>query len=160
MVGNLFADPVTVGTRVTRKGKNLLTAKGRGADAFTGKVVVLVDAASGSSAELLARVVQLEQRGTVVGDRSAGAVMEARLYPFGQVAPTLILYSFAVTDADLVMRDGRSLEGAGVTPDVLTLPTGADLAGGLDPVLAKAAALAGVALDPAAAAKLFPRGGS
>jgi C-terminal processing protease CtpA/Prc len=160
MVGNLFAEPVTVGTRVTRKGKNLLTAKGRGGDAFTGKVVVLVDAASGSSAELLARVVQLEQRGTVVGDRSAGAVMEARLYPFGQVAPTLILYSFAVTDADLVMKDGRSLEGSGVAPDILAVPTGTDLAGGLDPVLAKAAALAGVTLDAAAAAKLFPRGGA
>jgi carboxyl-terminal processing protease len=160
MVGNLFAEPVTVGTRVTRKGKNLLTAKGRGGDAFTGKVVVLVDAASGSSAELLARVVQLEQRGTVVGDRSAGAVMEARLYPFGQVAPTLILYSFAVTDADLVMKDGRSLEGSGVAPDILAVPTGTDLAGGLDPVLAKAAARAGVTLDAAAAAKLFPRGGA
>jgi hypothetical protein len=52
--------------------------------------------------------------------------------------------------------DGKSLEGKGVTPDVTVLPTGADLAAGLDPALAKAAELAGIKLDAAAAGKLFP----
>ena len=61
-----------------------------------------------------------------------------------------------VTDADIVMPDGRSLEGAGVVPDETLLPTGADLAAGRDPVLARAAALAGIELDPLAAGALFP----
>ena len=78
------------------------------------------------------------------------------MFPFAQVAPTLIAYAFTVTDADLVMTDGRSLEGQGVVPDEPVLPGGADLAAGRDPVMARAAALAGVTLDAAVAGRLFP----
>lgn len=156
MLGNLFDHDVPLFTRVTRKGRRSVVVKSRGASAYTGKLIVLVDSASASSAELLARVVQLEGRGTVVGDRSAGAVREARLFPFTQGDQVVIFYGFAVTDADLIMRDGHSLEGAGVVPDTLVLPSPADLAAGRDPVLARAAHLAGVALDPDAAGRLFP----
>jgi C-terminal processing protease CtpA/Prc len=133
-------------------------AKSRGADAFAGKLIVLVDAASGSCAEMLARIVQLEKRGTVIGDRSAGAVMEARMFEAGQEGTpgSIMLYGFAVTSADMLMSDGKSLETVGVTPDELLLPTGQDLALGRDPVLARAAKLAGIELDPGAAGKLFP----
>jgi C-terminal processing protease CtpA/Prc len=62
----------------------------------------------------------------------------------------------SVTVQDVLMGDGKSLEGAGVTPDEVLLPTAADLAAGADPVLARAAALAGVQLDPAKAGALFP----
>lgn len=156
MLGNVMPADTTIGTRVTRKGRAALTAKSRGNEAFTGKLIVLIDGASGSSAELFARVVQLEKRGTVIGDRSAGAVMEARMYPFAQAVPNIILYGFSVTDADLIMKDGKSLESIGVTPDELLLPTGADLAAGRDPVLARAATLAGLTMDATAAGKLFP----
>ena len=109
-----------------------MTAKGRGDAAFAGKLIVLVDSASASSAEIFARTVQLQKRGIVIGDRSAGAVMEARMHPFVQGDPVAIFYQFLVTDADIVMPDGRSLEGSGVIPDELLLPTGADLAAGRD----------------------------
>jgi C-terminal processing protease CtpA/Prc len=145
-----------IGTRVTRKGKALMGTKSRRADAFSGKLIVLIDAASASSSEILAKVVQLGKRGVVVGDRSAGAVMEARIFESGQLAPNLILYQFSVTSADLVMQDGKSLETIGVTPDELLLPSGQDLALGRDPVLARAAKLAGLDIDPIAAGKLFP----
>jgi C-terminal processing protease CtpA/Prc len=100
--------------------------------------------------------VQLEKRGTVMGDRSAGAVMETQFLSFAQGGETAIFYSVAVTDADLVMTDGKSLEGVGVKPDEQSLPTPLDLAAGRDPVLAQAARLAGLSLDPVAAGKLFP----
>ncbi|TAK18660.1 MAG: hypothetical protein EPO35_01245 [Acidobacteria bacterium] len=156
IVSNLFPGDVTLGARITRKGKTGFAAKGRGADAFSGQLIVLVDAGSASCSELVARVVQLEKRGTVVGDRSGGAVMEARLFESGQMGSAVILYGYSVTSADIVMTDGKSLESIGVTPDERLLPTGQDLAAGRDPVLARAAKLAGLDLDPVAAGKLFP----
>jgi carboxyl-terminal processing protease len=156
LVGSVFPDEMVIGTRITRTGDALLKAAGRGARAFTGKLIVLIDSASGSSSELFARVVQLERRGVVVGDRSAGVVREGRLFPFAQGDKVLLPYAVAVTNAEILMKNGVSLEGEGVVPDFLVLPTPDDLAAGRDPALAHAAALAGLALDPSDAALVFP----
>jgi carboxyl-terminal processing protease len=156
MVGNLFDHDITVLTRTMRTGKEVERAPTRGRNAFTGDLVVLIDSRSASAAEILARVVQLEHRGVVLGDRSSGAVMESRSYPFRMGNDALAYYGFSVTEADLVMTDGHSLENVGVTPDEVTLPTAADMATGRDPVLAKAAERLGLRLDPIAAGKLFP----
>jgi carboxyl-terminal processing protease len=155
IVGALFDHDVKICDQVGKKGSKPMIAK-RQRKQFDGKLIVLVDAGSASCSELLARVVQLEHRGTVIGDRTAGAVMEARYHSESQGVDTEFFYGINVTSADLIMSDGRSLEKTGVVPDELLLPTGADLAAGRDPVLAHAAELAGVKLDPAAAGKLFP----
>jgi C-terminal processing protease CtpA/Prc len=156
MTANLFDHDVTIADQVMRKGQQKLTAKTRAGNAFGGKVIVLVDSASASSAELLARVVQLEHRGTVIGDRSAGDVMATRFYAYNQFNGTLFFYQFAVTAANLLMADGKSLEGVGVTPDIAALPAALDLAAGRDPVLARAAEMAGLHMTPVAAGLLFP----
>jgi carboxyl-terminal processing protease len=157
IAGSLFGREVKISDPVTRKEKDSKPMKAsRHGQPFDGKLIVLVDAGSASCSELLARVVQLEHRGTVIGDKSAGAVMEARYYPESMGVDTRIFYGVQVTSANLIMSDGKSLEKTGVTPDELLLPSAADLAAGRDPVLAHAVEQAGGKLDAEAAGKMFP----
>jgi len=65
-------------------------------------------------------------------------------------------FGIVATAADLITADGKSLEQVGVTPDVLMLPTPADMSAHSDPVLAHAASLLGVSLDPRKAGQMFP----
>ena len=123
---------------------------------FKGKLVVLVDSKSGSAAEIFARVIQLEKRGAVIGDRTAGAVMQSRTFDHQIGMDTVIFYGVSVTNADVIMSDGKSLEGVGVTPDELLLPSAADLAAKRDPVMARAAAAVGFELPPDKAGAMFP----
>ncbi|HEY8224272.1 MAG TPA: S41 family peptidase [Pyrinomonadaceae bacterium] len=156
MVSNLFDHDIKIGDIKRRKEMKPLTAKTRGSEAFPGKLIVLIDSKSGSAAELFARVIQLEKRGVVIGDVSAGAVMRSKVYDHELGLDTVIFYGASITDADIVMGDGKSLEKVGVIPDEVKLPTGADLAAKLDPVLAYAASLAGVTISPEKAGAMFP----
>ncbi len=155
LVGGMFDKEVKIADRVGRKETKPEVAKA-GRHPFSGKLVVLVDSRSASAAELFARVVQLEKRGTVIGDRTSGAVMEARHYDEKIGVDTVIFYGASVTEWDLIMADGKSLEHTGVVPDETVLPSAADLAAGRDPVMARAAELLGVKLSPEDGGKMFP----
>jgi len=157
LLGFFFDHDVTIAQPTGRaKSMKPMIAKTQGTKAFTGKVVVIVDSDSGSAAELFARVIQLEKRGVVVGDRSAGAVMRSRVYTRQTAGEYVVLYGISITESDVIMADGKSLENEGVTPDQIALPSGEDLAAGRDPVLASAVLLAGGLLSPVEAGKLFP----
>jgi C-terminal processing protease CtpA/Prc len=119
-------------------------------------LIVLVDSETASAAEIVARVVQLEKRGTVLGDRTSGRVMRSRVHVYQMGLVTAFFYGAGVTDADVVMADGTSLEKVGVTPDQLVIPDAIELSSQRDPVLSRAASLAGVKLEPVEAGKLFP----
>ena len=155
LLGGLFDHEVKIADRVGRKDQKPEMAKTHGGR-FDGKLVVLIDSGSASASELLARVVQLEKRGTVMGDRSSGSVMEAKLFFYGAGVSGDYGYGFEVTQFDLIMSDGKSLEHTGVTPDQLILPSPEDLAAERDPVLAKAVESLGGKITPEAAGKLFP----
>ena len=156
LVGRLFDHTVKIAELVARKPQKPMLSQ-RQIPPYLGPLYVLVDSASGSGAELLARVVQIERRGIVLGDRTAGGVMEAETEDEQIGAPEYGLsYSFSITTADLVMSDGQRLEGKGVQPDQLLLPTAQDLAAGKDPVMAKATELAGDPMTPEEAGRLFP----
>jgi C-terminal processing protease CtpA/Prc len=156
LLGYFFEKDVKIADLKGRKEMKPHEAKGKGSNAYKGKLVVLIDSKSGSAAELFARVIQLEKRGTVIGDRSAGAVMRSQHFSHQVGTDRVVFYGASVTDADLIMTDGKSLENVGVTPDELLLPTPADLAAKRDPVLSRAAALLGIELPPEKAGAMFP----
>jgi carboxyl-terminal processing protease len=138
-----------------RKETKTILAKTRGDKIFKGQLVVLVDSQSGSASEMFARIIQLEKRGTIIGDRTAGAVMTSKSYDHQTGVGNTLYYSTSITIADVVMPDGASLEKVGVKPDEVILPTAADIAAQRDPVLARGAALVGAQLAPEKAGLLF-----
>ena len=156
LLAHFFDDDVTVGEVKSRKESKPMIAKARHAKKFDGQTVVLVDSNSASAAEIFARVIQMQKRGVVLGDRTSGAVMVARHFSHKLGMETQVFYGATITVSDLVMPDGKSLEHTGVTPNELLLPTVADLAAGRDPVLSHAAAWAGVTIDAEKAGGLFP----
>jgi len=156
MVGGFFGHDIKIADRLGRQHDMKPLIAKSDSDMFTGKLIVLVDSQSGSAAELFARVAQLQKRGQVLGDRTAGIVMEAKRYNYKVGAGLVVYFGAQITDADLLMADGKSLEHSGVTPDEIVLPLPADLANGRDPALARAAAMLGVQMSPEEAGKLFP----
>jgi carboxyl-terminal processing protease len=156
LAGHFSDHDVKIADRKGRKEMKPMLGKTRGKDIFKGKLIVLVDSKSASCSEMFARLIQLEKRGVVVGDVSAGAVMQSKFYRQEMGVNTIVIYGASITDADVVMTDGKSLEHTGVQPDELLRPTPADMAAGRDPVLARAAELVNVKLDPARAGAMFP----
>lgn len=155
LLAGMFQHELSVWDRVARNGTTHVSVPGRGRDAFVGRFAVLIDSGSASASEVFARIIQLERRGFVIGDRSAGMVMESVIYRHELYVDSQTFYGASVTDADLRMPDGQSLEHVGVSPDINILPTAQDLASRRDPALAKAATLVGSQLTPEEAGAAF-----
>lgn len=156
LIGHFFADNVTIGDRKERKKTEPEIAESAGKNPFEGKIVILIDSDSGSASEVFARVMQLEKRAVIIGDRSAGAVMTSIQYQHEVGVDYVAPFAVSVTIADLIMKDGKSLEKIGVTPDEKILPTAQDLANRRDPVLARALKIVGIEKTPEQAGALFP----
>jgi C-terminal processing protease CtpA/Prc len=156
VLGGFFDRDLTIANQTMRNRQKPLIAKSRGRSTFTGQLIVLIDSRSASASEILARVVQIEHRGTVLGDRSSGSVMAAQFFPLSSETGSGPVWGAEITVADMIMGDGKSIENIGVTPDSILLPTAADIAAARDPVLSHAVGLAGGNLHPDAAGKIFP----
>jgi carboxyl-terminal processing protease len=156
--GGFFGQDTKLGNIKGREGSKPAIVRSRGKKAFLGKLIVLVDSKTASAAEIFARIVQLEKRGIVLGDRSRGAVMYGRIYihAVSLDATNVTQYGVEVSTADMIMSDGRSLENVGVVPDEKILPTPDDILQGRDPALARAAELAGIKMSAKDAGKVFP----
>ena len=157
-ISYFFNHEVKVGDFKRRKEVKEVKVKPRNSHAFAGNLIVLIDSESKSAAEVFARLVQIEKRGLIVGDRSAGMVMETMVYDYelNNRNDPPVIYGLMITDADIVMSDGKSLEWLGVTPDKLILPTSDDIRNRRDPALAYAASLGGIKITPEEAGALFP----
>jgi len=102
-------------------------ARRRFPSAWEKPLVVLIDSGSRSGKEVVARALQRLGRATLVGERTAGAVLAGRFLP---LADGSVLY-LAVND---ILVDGERLEGVGVAPD-LQVPSQLPYAEGRDPQL-------------------------
>jgi C-terminal processing protease CtpA/Prc len=156
LIGNFFDKDMKMADAKERKATKPEIAKARGDAPYAGKLVVLLDSESASSAELFARVMQLEKRAIVIGDLSKGKVMRSRTYAHDLGADTLVSFNVSITNADYIMGDGQSLENVGVKPDEVLIPAPADLAAKRDVVMARAFEVLGAKVSPEQAGKLFP----
>jgi carboxyl-terminal processing protease len=115
---------------------------GGGCTPFAGPLAVIVSGSSRSAAELVPGALQEAHRATIVGRRSAGAVliaMESRLPDGGR---------FNMSVEDVSLANGVRLEHRGVTPEVEAFTTLADRRAGRDPAVE--AAVRAVKQTPAA----------
>lgn len=151
LTGYFFDRDVKIGDQVHRKKVEEQIAKSLKEKVFSGELIVLIDSNSASASEVFARVIQIEKRGKVVGDVSAGAVMASYFIPITEGhgdwdSATWWYFGINVTMADLIMSDGKRLENVGVIPDRPVGPTASALFQRDDPTLAYAASLFGTKL--------------
>lgn len=154
LIAGFFDHEVQVGTTRRRSERDTLAARPRGKPVRS-EVMILINSGSASASEITARTFQLHHRATIVGDRSAGAVVVSRFLGHEVGFQRVFEYATQVSVMDLVMADSARLEGRGVMPDVKVLPTPADLASERDPAMSVALNLVGVALNATDAAQLF-----
>lgn len=104
-----------------------------GAQIYSGPVIVLVDSHSASSSELFAAGMQETRRARILGSQSCGCVLG--------IAKPRVMKGGGVLEMSEVLwfsPQGRKLEGTGIIPDQVVVPSVADLQRGRDAVLAEA----------------------
>jgi|DewCreStandDraft_5_1066085.scaffolds.fasta_scaffold02002_13 carboxyl-terminal processing protease len=94
-------------------------------------LVVLVDEGTASAAELLGAALRDHGRATLVGLRTAGAVLVSVTFPLPEGA------GLSVAIARMLTPRGEELEGRGLSPDLVVDLTAADLDSGVDSQLAR-----------------------
>lgn len=157
MTANLLRQGMRIGEAKGKKSTEPLMAKSGSGDSFSGKIIVLVDGETSGAAEIFARLVQIEKRGMVLGDitsgRSNGSVF--RTHKSGPTFPAP--FGLQVPVSEIVLENGDRLDGKGVIPDEIILPTQSDLATQRDRVLARAAEILGVRLTAEEAGLIFAK---
>jgi carboxyl-terminal processing protease len=126
-IGEFFERSVDCGTFITRGGyRGGKSSWQIGSARYRGRVVVLVDGATGSAAEIFAAVLQEHGRATIVGRKTAGAVLASWFHGLPDGG------ELQLSREDYVTPKGRRLESVGVEPDVKVARTVEDVRAGRD----------------------------
>ncbi|MBA4000196.1 S41 family peptidase [Brevundimonas sp.] len=139
LMGMLVREPM-IATIMTGRFVDQRIAVDPAEGAYGGPLVVLVDAASVSAAEVLAAAFQESGRAMVMGEQTVGVVVASRHLNLSDGG------RLSVGMQELRTPSGVVLEGRGVTPDVEIIPTLAQRRAGEDVILA--AAVAWLAANP------------
>lgn len=128
MIGDFFDHSVGYGEVTSRSGRQSgIHTFHFLAPRYRGGLAVLVDGASASAAEIFAAIMKEHRRATIVGRRTAGAVLDSEFFsvPGGG--------RLQISVEDYALPGGQHLEGTGVEPDVsVAVPTLADIRAGRD----------------------------
>lgn len=111
MLGLLTEQGIFVGTQIGRAGREPRFVRPQPKN-FRGKIVVLTDKQSHSSAEIFAAALKENDRATIVGETTAGAALPA----LTTTLQTGAVFLFPI--ADFQTPKGNLLEGRGVAPDI------------------------------------------
>jgi len=141
MAAHFLPDRTRMALAISRNKQEEIIAKPRNPN-LTAPLFLLVESHSASASEVLARVLQLKKRATIVGDLTAGKVNRAQLFGGLGGAIYRIPFGVAITVSKAVLLDGEELEDRGVLPDVKCVPAEEDLRLARDPCLARALMLA------------------
>ena len=126
-IGEFFERSMDCGTFITRGGyRGGKSSWQIGSARYGGPVVVLVDGATGSAAEIFSAVLQEHGRATIVGRKTAGAVLASWYHGLPDGG------ELQLSREDYVTPKGRRLENDGVEPDVKVVRTVADVRAGRD----------------------------
>jgi carboxyl-terminal processing protease len=109
--GTMFDKKASFGTTKQRNFQNEFMVNPQ-KNSFRGKVVVLTDYGSGSTTEIFTAGIQETGRAKIIGERTAGAVLPARI----ERLPTGANFMYAI--ADYRSPSGILIEGRGVSPDL------------------------------------------
>jgi hypothetical protein len=93
-------------------GAVMIVAGGGRRNAYSGRVVVLIDGSTHSAAEAVAASLRESGRATLVGDRTAGAMLSGIPHPIARG------WELRIPVADFRTPLGQRVEGVGVEPDV------------------------------------------
>ena len=131
-IGSMLTDkPLDLGTQIYKVGSEKMISAGV-AKHFTGKLVVLADNLSISSAEILTAALKENNRAVIVGEKTAGQALPS----IPLVLPTGAVLIYPI--ANFKTPDGNLIEGKGVEPDVAVKLTRQSLLAGHDAQLEKA----------------------
>lgn len=100
--------------KLEQTGIVLLKTGGRVKNPYRGRIVVLINERSGSSTEAFAGAIKESRRATLIGQRTAGAMLSSTKVnvPGG--------WTLLLPEADFVTAGGTRIEGKGVEPDILS----------------------------------------
>jgi carboxyl-terminal processing protease len=147
IANNFFTEKVSFGRVIARSGRgpslmlrmlgvpSRLEAGGSSNQFYSGPIIVLVNEASGSAAEIFAAGMQENRRAVVIGRQTCGCVLGSVAHPVkggGEID---------ISEFGIVTASGRKLEGVGVMPDVRVPLTLEDLRHHHDATLTEAQAV-------------------
>ena len=132
-IGEFFDRSVDCGTFISRGGRRgEKNSWQMGSARYAGRVAVLVDRVTASAGEIFSAVLQDHGRATIVGRKTAGAVLASWFYVLPDGG------ELQLSREDYTSPKGRRLEGNGVEPNLVSRRTLADLRAGRDPDIEEA----------------------